>query len=159
MKNTLLILLFLIIATTSCERDDICIDPITPKFVVRFYDIDEPESFKTISQLSVRVIEVENDSLLFSGLDSIGIPLSVMNNSTQYILTINSNLVDTKNIDTLTLNYDQEEVFVGRSCGFKSVFNNVTYQLNTDSDNWIKNIEIVTDTITNETSAHVKIFH
>tara|TARA_R110002073_G_scaffold40547_1_gene114830 strand:+ start:36157 stop:36660 length:504 start_codon:yes stop_codon:yes gene_type:complete len=156
--NVLLILL-LVLAITSCERDDICIDEITPNFVLRFYDIENIDDTKNVNQLSVQVLGVDNDSLVFTGLDSIAIPLKVTENTTQYILTIMSDNVTNSNRDTLTLNYTQESIFVGRSCGYKSVFNNVTYQLTTDSDNWIEDLEIVNNSITNETAAHVKIFH
>ena len=158
MKNTFLILFFLIIATSSCERDDICIDDITPNLIIRFYDNDNPTEFKSINHLNIHYIDFDIDTLI-TGLDSISIPLSVSNNLTEYTFTINNDDILIANVDTLTINYATEEVIVGRSCGFKSIFNNVDYILNGDDDNWIKNIEIIQDTITNETSAHVKIFH
>ncbi len=150
-----------VLMSSSCERDDICIDDTTPNFVIRFYDTDEPTDFKTVNQLSVKsnASVIAGDSLLFSSIDSIAIPVNVTANSTQYIVTINSNDVATLNRDTITINYAAQEIFVGRSCGFKGVFNNVTYTLTNDSDNWIKSFEIVTDTIENEIQAHVKIFH
>ena len=163
MKNTLLILLLLIIATTSCERDDICIDEITPKFIVRFYDFDNSELTKSVENIAVRIIGVGIDSLytdnsttILTLTDSIAIPLIVTDSETKFIITSNSTDEALISIDTLTLNYTAEEVFIGRSCGFKSVFNDVDYD---NTNNWIKNIEVVSDTITNETSAHVKIFH
>jgi len=153
----------LIIATTSCERDDICIDEITPKFIVRFYDFDNSELTKSVENIAVRIIGVGIDSLytdnsttILTLTDSIAIPLIVTDSETKFIITSNSTDEALISIDTLTLNYTAEEVFIGRSCGFKSVFNDVDYD---NTNNWIKNIEVVSDTITNETSAHVKIFH
>lgn len=147
-------------ATTSCERDDICIDEITPKFIVRFYDFDEQESNKVVTNIEVYNVELDsiytdNSQTIKASTDSIAIPLSVSQNTTQYILTIDDEN-DSRIVDTITLNYTREDVFIGRSCGFKNVFNQVDYG---NTTNWIKNIEVVTDTITNETSAHVKIFH
>ncbi len=150
-----------IIGSSSCERDDICIDDTTPNFVLRFYDTDDPTDFKTVNQLSVKsdATEIAGDSLVFTSLDSIGIPVNVTTNMTQYVVTINSNDITTLNRDTITINYMPQEIFVGRACGFKSVFNNVTYTITNDSDNWIKSFEIVTETIADETNAHIKIFH
>ena len=163
MKNTRLILLLLIMATTNCERDDICIDEITPKLIIRFYDFDNSELTKSVDNIVVRIKGVGIDSLYTDNsttittlTDSIAIPLLVTDSETKFILTANSTDETLISIDTLTLNYIIEEIFVGRSCGFKSVFNNIDYE---NTTNWIKNIEVVTDTITNETSAHVKIFH
>lgn len=150
-------------ATTNCERDDICIDEITPKFIIRFYDFDNSELTKSVDNIVVRIKGVGVDSLYTDNsttittlTDSIAIPLLVTDSETKFIITANSTEETLISIDTLTLNYTIEEIFVGRSCGFKSVFNNIDYE---NTTNWIKNIEVVTDTITNETSAHVKIFH
>jgi len=149
------------ILLTTCERDDICIDETTPNFVIRFFDNDDPTEFKTVNQLSVKSIAsvIEGDSLVFSSVDSIAIPVNTNINNTQYVVTINSNNQATSNRDTITITYAPQDVFVGRSCGFKSIFNNVTYTIKNDSDNWIKGIEVVTDIIENETQAHLKILH
>jgi len=151
-----LLIIITFITINSCERDDICIDEITPHLIVRFYDNDNNTLFKKFSQLSVKVMGIENDSLSFSSTDSILIPLKVTDNSTQFILTLDSDQ-NTFIRDTLTVNYDPSNVFVGRSCGFKTIFNNTNYLL--DSNNWIHNVETITQTIDNETGAHVKIFH
>ncbi len=146
---------------TSCERDDICIDETTPNLVIRFFDNDDPTDFKTVNQLSIKsnTSVVAGDSLTFSSLDSIAIPVNATISSTQYVVTINSDNSTTLNRDTITISYASQDVFVGRSCGFKSTFSNVIYDVTNDSDNWIKGIEVVTDNIENETQAHVKIFH
>ncbi len=164
MKKLLLnfvILFAVIIALASCERDDICIDDTTPNFVIRFFDAEEPTDFKTVNQLSVKsnTSVIEGDSLTFSSVDSIAIPVNTITSSTQYILTINSNDATTLNQDTLTITYASQDLFIGRACGFKSIFNNVTYEVTNDSDNWIQGIEVVTDIIENETQAHLKILH
>ena len=57
----------------------------------------------------------------------------------------------------LTLNYTMEEVYVSRSCGFKTIFKNVTVA----SDNgWFQSFTPNSITsIDNENNAHIKIFH
>ena len=156
-KLSFIIISLLLLAMQGCERDDICIDPITPQLVVRFYNKDIPESFKRVNQLSVKITGIENDSLLFNATDSIAIPLKVTEDSTQYTLTINSNDGTLLSRDIVTVSYQREDVFVGRSCGFKTIFNSASY--NQNSANWINNLETVTQTIKDETIAHVKIFY
>ena len=93
-----------------------------------------------------------------ANLDSILIPLDVTRNQIIY------NIYSESNIDIITINYDVEEVFVSRSCGFKAIFNNVSVTSDVSND-WIIGLTetlentITIPTIDNETAAHVKIFH
>ena len=159
MKRSLFIICF-VLFIAGCERDDICIDPITPDLILRFYDVDDPTEFKSVNSLSVKLVGFENDSVTTSS-DSIAIPINIAENFSQYILTVNSNNGTTLNRDTITLSYTLQEVFVGRSCGFKTVFNDVTITNNTTTNNWIQTIVKTTDplNIENETSAHINISH
>ena len=154
------ILLFLVMHNiiSSCERDDICIDEITPHLILRFYNNENRDNTKNANFISAKIVGVENDSISLSARDSIALPLKVTEVSTQYIITI-KNRDNSINRDTLTVNYEHENVFVGRSCGYKTIFSNATYTLQTGSENWIRDIESITQTINNEKAAHVKIFH
>ncbi len=154
-----MLLIITFITINSCERDDICIDEITPKLVITFYDKEDPSSVKIVTNLSAKIIiGTESDSIPILANDTIiSIPLKVTENSTQYILTINSDNGAQLIRDTISITYNREDVFVGRSCGFKTIFNNTNYIL--DSNNWIQNLETITQTIDNETDAHVKVFH
>lgn len=152
-KNFILIFLF-IISITSCERDDICIDEITPNFTIRFYDSENPTEFKSVAGLKVKLLNTTIDTILVSG-DSIQLPILNSIDTTVYSLT-NSDNTSEISTDFITLIYDSNEVFVGRSCGFKSVYDNVIYE---NTENWINDFQIVTESIQNETAAHVKIFH
>ena len=161
MKKTLFIILILIISITGCERDDICIDEITPNMVVKFFDNQDNTIAKSVSNLSAKIIngsQIDSISLLVN--DTIAsIPLKVTEDITQYILTINSGNVSESIRDTITLSYIREEVFVGRSCGFKTVFKDVI--ISNTTNNWIQNIETLDSpqNIENEIDTHVKIFH
>ena len=57
--------------------------------------------------------------------------------------------------------YTREDVYVSRSCGFKTIFHDAVLHLEPDADNWIKSIKAMTEplNIENEQSKHVKIFH
>ena len=153
----------------SCERDDICLDEITPHLTIRFYDKDDLTLTKKVSNIRVQIIGIEGDytgnddnNTITSSTDSILIPLRVDQDITKFILTSNSTNEVEINADTLIVNYTSEAVFVGRSCGYKAVFKNLEYSFideNIDTLNWIKDIELITENIEDETIANVKIFH
>ncbi|MBJ2175372.1 hypothetical protein JBL43_14050 [Aureibaculum sp. A20] len=159
-------ILFLIISTivmlNSCERDEVCIDPITPNLIVVFYDFDDSENEKSVNNLAIEIIDIDGigKSLDTVQIDSVGIPLNVYDNQTKIVLTANSKDDLLFNRDTILVSYTTEEVFVGRSCGYKSIFNNVTISRNfNDSDKWIKSLLLSQTEIEDETEAHVTILH
>tara|TARA_B100000768_G_scaffold100624_1_gene93706 strand:- start:49204 stop:49677 length:474 start_codon:yes stop_codon:yes gene_type:complete len=157
MKKYYLLLSLIALLVSSCEKDDFCIEPITPNMVIRFYNATNITQTKPVEDLSVNP---EGFDELYSNanLDSILIPLDVTSNQIIY------NLSSESNIDIITINYDVEEIFVSRSCGFKAIFNNVSVTSDVSND-WIIGLTetlentITIPTIDNETAAHVKIFH
>ena len=157
MKNYYFFLMLLLLLNSSCEKDDFCIEPITPKMIIRFYNATNITQTKTVSDLSVNP---EGYDEIYSNvnIDSIVIPLDVSNNQIIY------NFSSEGNQDILSINYEIEEVFVSRSCGFKAIFNNVTVTSDVSND-WIIGLTetlentITIPTIDNESSAHLQIFH
>lgn len=168
-NKNLLIPFSIIMIFLSCEKDDICIEEITPYLIIRFYDIDSPNNFKKVANIRVELAGIEgfyeDDELTIKPLtDSIAIPIKVTDDITGFKLTISEldvddNLID--NQDNFELFYDRENIYVSRSCGYKTVYNNVTFQLEDDNDNWVKEMEATESplNITNQTSAHVKIYN
>jgi hypothetical protein len=157
MKKHYLLLSFITLLVSSCEKDDFCIEPVTPNMVIRFYNATNITQTKSVENLSVNP-EGLDELYSNANLDSILIPLDVTSNQIIY------NLSSESNIDVITINYDVEEVFVSRSCGFKAIFNNVSVSSDVSND-WIIGLTetlentITIPTIDNETAAHVKIFH
>ncbi len=158
----LLFLFVLFLSIYSCEKDDICIDPITPNLIIRFYDNTDGITLKKVTNLQIKNTDI--DSIYSNNItasDSIVIPLNINQDSTTYVLTIDSKDVDLANSDTLKISYTRKNIFVSRSCGFKTIFKNANLNLTTDSNNWIKSINFIEaqNTIENESKAHVKILH
>ncbi len=149
--------LLIIIGTLyqSCERDEICIDEITPHLVIRLYDKNNPTELKKISTVAIKIVALDS-IITVTAQDSILLPIDLSKSSTQYILTINKDKPEEKS-DTITIAYTSEDIFVGRSCGYKTIFNTVSYQLETP-EQWIDNIEPISSKIENENNAHVKLF-
>jgi Family of unknown function (DUF6452) len=166
MKKITVLLLFTF-AFYSCEKDDICAEstPTTPKLIIRFYDISNQEDTKSVTGLKVTSfddnnVEVDISNLNILTTDSINLPLRTDVDLTKFVLY--KDYVDDVaigNPDTVTIRYEREDVYVSRACGFKTIFKNLSFSFENDSDNWIVNDEIINSIIDNETTAHVKIFH
>ncbi|WP_347175337.1 DUF6452 family protein [Polaribacter uvawellassae] len=160
MKKNIFILLLSLLIFSACEKDDICLLPTTPKLVLRLYDAANPATLKNAERLSIWADGKDTISNYISvSLDSIAIPLNV--NATQTIYHFKMNKIDgnTANdiTDTFTINYTTTEEYVSRSCGFKTIFNNVTI---TSTNGWIQSFTPTSLTIIDtQTSAHVQIFH
>ena len=160
MKKPFIYFLFLSFIFSACEKDDICLSPITPKLVLRFYDNANQTTLKNVERLSIWADGKDTISTYKSvSLDSVAIPLNV--NATQTVYHLKMNSVDGNKanniVDTFTISYTTTEEYVSRSCGFKTIFNTVTI---TSNNSWIQSFTPTSlTTITNQTKAHVKIFH
>ena len=142
--------MFSIFAIISCEKDDICIENTTPNLIIRFYDNDNQTETKQIVLDSVWANNKEN---IYKNetLDSIILPLDLSQNNTLFKFSSNSSE------DEINFTYDRNDIFVSRSCGYKTIFENL--QIESNSSNWIKNISINNTIIENDTAAHITIFH
>jgi hypothetical protein len=164
-------LLLLCIAVTNCEKDDICSSDTgtTPMLILRFYDITDQEQTKQVPNLLVYGLDDAGERVLFDHIgmvaantDSIAIPLRTDVNTTRFVLhrDFENDDFNTGNLDVITANYNGEEIYVSRACGYKTIFNDLALDLEPDGDNWVINSEILNDRkVENETKAHVKIFH
>lgn len=156
-KIKVLLFLFLIVLIHACEQDTICIDETTPHLIIRFYDKTDISAFKEVTNLKVYVensTDVEISDIKTT--DSIVIPLNVDLDYTK--IRLSKNTSETSGIeDVFTLNYSRKDIFVSRSCGYKTIYDNaVTVD---ETSNWIENIFVDFTTIDNENQAHLKIFH
>lgn len=172
--HTLILFIIVLIGFGACEKDDICIDGDTPLLVIRFYDFDNPTELKKVTKFRIAGVGQNTTVTTVSDrtdTDSIAIPLKVTENSTGFYFISNSSDVETTDtsgetitveggdIDTLYLNYTRIDKFISRACGYIANYEDLTSDLKTEIDNWIKDIEIVTPLVENSTAAHVKIFH
>ena len=157
MKKYYLFLSLIALLISSCEKDDFCIEPITPNMIIRFYNATNISETKAVNDLTINISNLDSIYTNVS-LDSVVIPLDVTSNQIIYNFSSGSNL------DILTIDYEIEEVFVSKSCGFKAIFNNVTITSDVSND-WIIGLTetlentITIPTINDESAAHVQIFH
>lgn len=174
-KIIALLLLFLLIIIPSCEKDDICAEttPTTPKLILRFFDIASQDDTKDATGLRVTGLDQNNEEVEISNLnivttDSINLPLRTDANTTKFTFhkdyeAITNTEGDTISIegnpDIVTINYEREDIYVSRACGFKTIFNIISFSVEDDGDKWILNSEIINSIVENEFTAHVKILH
>jgi hypothetical protein len=174
MKRIYLILL-IAFAFSGCEKDDICDETTstTPRIVLEFYDFNATTpTKKSVSKLRITgegMTEslVANESLPTTNAaryqfnsNKILLPLRITDDSSKYTLKLNSDDVTLENEDVLQFNYSRKTLYVSRACGYKTIFElNATnpFVLTTDTDNWIKNIQIVNYNIETENEIHIKI--
>ena len=169
MKKNIISCVAILILILACEKDDICIDGITPYFIIRFYDADDPVFYKKVIDIKVELEGIngfyEDDGQTITAFtDSIAIPVKVTEDITRFKLTVSEiddddNLVE--NEDVFDLTYTRENVYVSRSCGYKTLYMDVIINLKDDENNWIKLIDPTEDplNIVNQDEAHVKIYH
>lgn len=157
MKRQTYLIAVLIISLLGCEPDDICLEetPGTPEVIVVFYDNNNPEVKKEVPNLQVKGVDFE--AIIHEGTtDSISIPLKTLLSSSSFKLSKTEN--STSFEDIVTFNYNSFDRFISRACGYKTTFKNVTVN-QSNITSWIKNIELLTDSISDNKSTHVKILH
>lgn len=152
MKRYIILLVLAFVLIISCEKDDICLENTTPNLMLKFYNFENDTIVKTIKIDSIRVL---NKSLISNytaqSFDSILIPLDVNQYATSYQITSG----DTS--DTIYFSYARNDIFVSRSCGYKTNFENLA--IDSTTNNWIKSYNINTTIIDNDTTAHINIYH
>lgn len=150
MRKYFFIILAIFLVYSSCEKDDFCtLAPVTPNLILRFYDDVNRNDLKTTTGLYVWA---ENKDSIFidQATDSLVIPLNSAASQTVY------NLSQGNVINQLTINYSVTNEYVSRSCGFRSIFDNLSISSN---NTWVTDLSITTTTVNNQNSAHVQVYH
>jgi hypothetical protein len=149
MKKYLLVLGILLYTFTSCEDDDFCDLPTTPRLIIVFFDKENPSTKKP---LPMYVWANDKDSIYQLAItDSILVPLDTQNTTTLY------KIATTNIVDEFNFNYTVSEEYISESCGYIAKFNDFSLESNTK--NWINSIVVSTTKVENETETHVKIYH
>ena len=153
-SRVILILFFFI----SCEPDDICLESNedTPNLILKFVDSFSGEN-KSVSNLRIKGINNIEDFFVGT-VDSISIPLNNYENTSSFSFTkeFESNQ---SNEDLIYFNYIRNNVYISRSCGYKMEYDIENIIIENDNSNWIEDAIIETQTVNNEISHHVKIYH
>lgn len=155
------LILLMVLILFSCEKDDICLEgtPATPRMIVLFKDYENPQAKKEVSELLIRGLGLVDSLTTFSG-DSIAIPLRNNYEFTQYEFTLRTSS-PTLLSDSLQINHRQFDTYINRACGYKStfVFENPFQYKFTQGEGWIKSVEKIRDTLSDEENSHLAIYH
>lgn len=154
----------------SCQRDDICPESTqtTPNLVISFRDIQNPSIPKAVTNLNVREENKEEDFYDEPISDTIAIiPLRNTQNFTNYNFTLNSEIIDgsensERNEDQIQFSYATDEIFVSRACSYKTEFYELQANVIPEEEintNWIRALTVEENTIVDENTVHVFIYH
>lgn len=153
--------MLLAVSFWNCEKDDICAEttPTTPKLVIEFFDKLNGDNNKNLTNLHYFEIN-STDTLTSNAVSTLSIPLRTTENSTTFRLILNGNDDDLTNdlIDDITINYERNEIYVSRACGYKTNFILNDLDGFTTTNNWIFVSGIANNIIDNEDETHVKIY-
>ncbi|MDR1877046.1 MAG: hypothetical protein LBQ84_05425 [Flavobacteriaceae bacterium] len=138
----------------SCIDDDVCNEVTTPRLTIVLDSlgskykknslyVDRKNADGTISQEGI-----------FLGKDSIKITLNALSNETVYYFYDSANTLDSDK-NSITVRYQTEHKFVSKACGFKVLYNQVTYEGSYLTN--IKSITPLTTEIHNESSTNLRI--
>ncbi|SDS29079.1 DUF6452 family protein [Christiangramia echinicola] len=174
-----LLLTIVLIASTGCQRDDICPETTdtTPLLIIRFYDVEDPEELQAPQNLGINeegneeyvFIRNENnrDQTItyerFTG-DSLAIPLRTDEDLTAFEFTINNTEAGEedgiKNTDVITFTYGRNEEYINRACAYKIAYVGLKVNLENEEDGtqWIQDIQIEEANIEDQNQAHVSIY-
>lgn len=161
------IILFTLIVFTfkGCTKDDICPPDTatTAKVVIAFNDIANPTVSKNVSVLSVETdYETSVDVISFQSTNEIAIPLSTTSDTTKYrFIKTTFRTTDTlTNIDKVMFVYQRQDSYVNRACGFKTEYFNLEANLEDEgTENWIKQVTVIRETVNDENSVHITMLH
>ncbi len=161
-----IILLILIIFTfKGCTKDDICPPDTatTAKIVIAFSDFANPANAKNVNVLSVQTdYETSVEVISFENTKEISIPLSTISDTTKYkfiqtTYRTNDTLINT---DKVMFIYQRQDGYVNRACGYKTEYFNLEANLEQEgTENWIKQVTVIRETVNDENSAHVIMLH
>ncbi len=156
--------MLLAVSFWNCEKDDICAEgtPTTPRVIIEFYDATATTTLKNVTSLGV-IEPTFATGFAFTAVSKIQVPLRTNATTTTLNFIQNGSDTDTSNdnIDAVTFNYETQEVYISRACGYKMIFqlDAIDGVITTpDANNWIQNIVVTQPDIENENEVHVKIY-
>ena len=154
----------------ACEPDDVCSEntQTTSRLVIEFFDIGNLDNTKTVGGLFAVGLDAQGNEVEISGeavssREKIELPLNGTANQTQFKLYENYSVVNDAvqgNPDVVTKLALYNFTSICFSCMWLQKCDNIQgFSIETDSDAWMVNAEIIVSDVTNENETHVKIFH
>ncbi|MCK5781750.1 MAG: hypothetical protein KAH10_04135 [Flavobacteriales bacterium] len=167
-KLTVVVIAFItIVGSSSCESTGICLDPVTPKLMLGFVDLDGLGNEEDISPPDSLLIYGNRDGKDIIGEEN-GKPIYLFPNQSQedqktnliaLIFDVNRDSLTylfkiEGVIDTINIKYHRKQSFISQNCGYKSTFYDV--EIKNFTTNLILKASIE-QTIEYDTERHLKI--
>lgn len=154
----------IVLGFLACEKDDICDggDSETPNVVISMFDNNNPEVPKPAAKVCI-IADNYSDTIVYKQTSRIELPLQITTNETGWNVLLYQPTATNDTIiltDHLNFNYQTNEVYVSKACGYKVNFTEFsTTKDNATSQSWIQSIFPLTNEIINEDNAHVQLFY
>ena len=143
----------------SCEKDDICLEETlpTPRLNISFVDAQNPELSKEVQGLQIKSLSI--DSILPVS-DPYLLPLRQDQSFTEFEFTTNLG-TDTESKTLIQFTYQRKDEYINRACGFRGTYflNEQSVAQSDPSNSWILGFEIRQDTVSNEETVHLALYH
>ena len=153
------LLFSLLLLTTACEKDDICLEGTlgTPRLQYGFFDVENPENPKGVSNLTIKAISI--DSIIPNSYQNL-LPLQTDQPYTIFEFTLNAGS-DQASSTLVQLNYNRWDEYLNRACGYRAhfIFDDQSFAQKNPETSWIKGFEIIQDTISDEETLHLALYH
>jgi hypothetical protein len=164
MPKKVILAIFVISLLIGCTKDDICPEgtPTTPRLIIKFMDFSNRSLAKEVTNLRVALTNNEEEAI-FQNTDSIfQIPLNPSLTSVQFTFTQDT-AGEEENSDNIRFTYGiGEDVYINRACGFNTTFTALGAEVRPEgaaNSNWLRDLDIINNTIENEDVTHITIFH
>ena len=162
MIKRIFLVLVILIGLNGCTRDDICSEgtATTPLLIITFKDSTNPLMSKQVPNLTIETADVNNTAVITQvSTDSIAIPLNSGADNAMFRFKKDDGGAN-PNTDVITFNYSRQDIYVNRACGFKTIYDDLSVNLQDEGTaNWIYSIEVLNQFIENESQAHITILH
>jgi len=159
----------IILLLSSCESTGICTEPVTPKLMIGFSELDNlgnpvdiipPDNLKiygTKNDIDIIIEGTEPQYLYpdFSQTDGdkhVALVFDVNRDNLTYIFKYDGDI-----FDTLKIKYTRNNRYINKNCGYKTIFHDV--ELEYYSEHAIDTVILLTETIDYDTEQHIKIFN
>ena len=168
-KLSLIFFLGIILILNSCESTGICTEPVTPKLMIGFSNLDNlgnskdvipPDSLKIYGVKDGKdiIITGAKPQYLYPDLTQtdedkrVALIFDVNRDSLTYIFKFDGDI-----FDTLKIKYTRSNHYINKNCGYKTIFHDV--ELKYYSEHAIDTIILLTENIDYDTEQHIKIFN
>ena len=167
-KLSLPLLFGLVLLLSSCESTGVCTEPVTPKLMMGFSNVDHlgntisvipPEELKIYGNREGKDIigSTPENEFIYPNLSPadedklVALIFDVNRDSLKYIYKFAGDIYD-----TLEIKYKRQNLYINNDCGYKTTFSEV--ELKHYSTNAIDTIILLTENIEYDTEQHLQIF-